>query len=275
MISKNAFLPILIICCIFYLFGCAEREEPTVAQGSTSVADDAILRAEASLEAAGISFSFEEPADLLTLEDFIPDPGDLADAEVQANLEAAITELNTALSELEQQTESGMLGSISDRALIHLHLGFAYTFDAISRLLISDDPEETFFIDNDAENPWYTIGISPSVQAELNATTNPQEYPLVFTVKERQAIIDAVDLIDDAIAKPLEPNIQPQFSSVDRQPYTGSAIWHFQKAAILFSEYKPEIMETVDLLNIALEVMRALLQELTEIWGFTYTPPVR
>ena len=215
--------------------------------------------------------SLDEPGDLMHPEDLIPDPAELGDAEKQANFEESIAQLNTVLAELEQQTETGLLGSISDRASVHLYLGFAYYFDAISRLLLSDDPEETFVIERNSEDPddpWYTFGVSPAVQAELDATENPLEYPLVFTVRERQAIIDAADLIDDVVLKLKELDIQPQFSSVDRPPYTGSASWHFQKAAELFGEYSPEIMEVLDVFNETLEDARAILQKEAESWGF-------
>ncbi len=254
------------------------EEEPTAAPGSTPEADNALKEAEIALEAAGFKIFLDEPGDLMHPEDMIPDPAELGDAEKQANFEESIVQLNIVLFELERQIEGEPIGSISDRALVHLYLGFAYCFDAISRLLISDDPEETFIIErntDDPDNPWYTFGVSSAVQAELDATEDPLEYPLVFTVQERQAIIDAADLIDDAVVKPKEPGIQPQFSSVDRPPYTRYAVWHFQKAADLFGQYSSEVMDTVNMLNEALEDMRAMLQEQAEGWGFIYIPPVR
>ncbi|MFC1715418.1 hypothetical protein ACFL6S_17245 [Candidatus Poribacteria bacterium] len=276
---RNSALSVLIILStLFFVSGCSEREEPIVAPGSTEKADDALEEAAERLTAAGVSLSFDEPGDLLHPEDLIPEPEDLADTGKQANFEEAIAQLNTALAELEQQSGSNVLGSISDRALVHLQLGFIYTFDAVSRLLLSDDPKETFVIKrdlDDPDNPWYTFGVSPAVEAELDATGDSREYPLVFTVEERQAIIDAADLMDDAVVKPLEPNIQPQHSSVNRQPYTGSAIGHFQKAANLFGQYKPEIMDSIDELNESLEEMRVMLQKQAEGWGFIYIPPVR
>ena len=276
---RNGVLSVFIIwCALLSLSGCLIEEEPTVAPGSTLTADNALKAAEIELEAAGFTISLDEPGDLMHPEDLIPDPAELGDAEKQANFEESIAQLNITLAELEQQTETGPLGSISDRASVHLYLGFAYYFDAISRLLLSDDPEETFVIERNSEDPddpWYTFGVSPAVQAELNAAEDPLEYPLVFTVEERQAIIDAADLIDDAVVKPEEPRIQPQFSSVDRPPYTRSASWHFQKAAELFGQYSPEIMDALDMFNETLEDARAVLQEEAEEWGFIYISPVR
>jgi len=277
MTLKSGALTVFVLWCVF-LPGCSEREEPTVAPGSTLTADDALRKAEAELAAAGISFSLDEPGALMNPEDLIPAPVDLEDAEKQLNFEEAIAQLNIALAEIEGRDEAGVIGSVSDRALIHFHLGFMYCFDAVSRLLLSDNPQETFVIEhnpNDLDNPWYNFDISPDTQAELNATEDPLEYPLAFTFEERQAIIDAADLLDDAALKPKEPNIQPQFSSVDRQPYTGSAIWHFQKAASLFGQYESEVMDALNTFNEELEGMRALLQAHAEEWGFIYTPPVR
>ena len=306
MIFRNSALPVLIILTILlFLSGCSEREEPVVAPGSTLKADGALKEAMARLEAAGVSFCPYDPGDLLP-EDLIPEPEDLADAEKQANLEEAIAQLNIVLAELEQQSGSDVLGSISDRMLVHLQLGLVYLFDAISRLLLSDDPEETFIIEfdlaefsledededededkdkdkdkdegEDEDNPWYTIGLAPDVQVELAAMEDPREYPLVFTVKERQAIIDAADLLDDAVVKPTESYIQPQHSSVDRQPYTGSAIWHLQEAVNIFGQYQPEdpdMIEFVEEIKEQFEKMRAVFQEKAEQWGFIYIPPVR
>jgi len=292
MVLKNSAFPVLIILSILPLLsGCSEREEPIVAPGSTLKADSALKEAKARLEAAGVTFCPHDPGDLIP-EELIPNPNDLADAEKQANLEEAIAQLNIVLTELEQQSRSDVLGSISDRVLVHLQLGLVYLFDAVSRLLLSDDLEETFIIDfdlaefssddededSDEDSPWYTIGLAPDVQADLDATEDPREYPLVFTFAERQAIINAADLLDDAVVRPTESTIQPQHSSVDRQPYTGSAIWHFQEAINIFSQYSPEdpdMMDMVEDINEELEEMRAVFQENAEKWGFIYIPPVR
>ncbi len=278
MTFKNVVLQALIVLSVLlFVSGCSERDELTVAPCSTEDADNALWEAEAKLAAADVSFSLDEPGDLLTPEELIPSPGELGDAKKQANFEEAIAKLNTALTELERQGESCVLSSISDRALLHLQLGFIYSFDAISRLLLSDDPEETFIVEfsTDSDNFWYNLDVSPAIYAALDATKDPLEYPLVFTVKERQAIIDAADLIDDAAVKPREPNIQPQFSSVDRQPYTGSAIWHFQKAANLFEQYNPEMANTAEEFNKTFDKMKVMLQMNAEKWGFIYIPPVR
>lgn|GEM_PF-1584952 len=277
MILKNVVLPGLIISSILlFSFGCSEKEEPAVAPGSTLKADDALKEAEAKLEAAGISLSFDEPGALMHPENLIPDPGDLAYAEKQSDLEEAIDQLNIALAELEQEGQAGPLGSVSDRALVHLHLGFIYFFDAISRLLISDDPAITFIIGQNATAPcagWYTFDISPVVHAKLDPAKDPVEYPLTLTVKERQAILDAADLIDDAIVKPRASDIQPQLSSVDRPPYSKYAIWHFQKATSLFGQYKPDVRDALEDFNECLEDLRSDFQSKLETWGFSYTVP--
>jgi len=277
MICKNIILSGFIILCVLFLFsGCAEDEEPDdVARGSTADAEAALKVAEEKLEAAGISMSFDEPGELVHLEDLLPTTEDLEGPENQSRFEDAIGALNTVLAELEQETEDGYLGSTSDRALVHLYLGFSYLFDAISRLLISDDPAETFIIELNPGGlgPLYNFGVSPIVQAELDATENSQDYPRAFTHKERQAIIDAADLIDDAIVKPIAPDIQPRLSSVDRPPYSRHSIWHFEKAAVLFNEYSPEIGLSLEKFNQNLENMRTKIQSRAEDWGFTYTLP--
>ena len=277
MIYKNSILLGLIISSILLFFpGCSEKEETGVAPGSTLKADDTLREAEANLEAAGISLSFDEPGELLYPENLLPDPSNLGNTEKRKNLEEAIEKLNIVLAELEREVPEGTLGSISDRALVHFYLGFAYFFDAISRLLISDDPSETFIIKFDPVKPcnrFYTFDISPIVRAKLYAAKDPLEYPLAFTVKERQAIMDTADLIDDAIVKPEALNIQPQFSSVDKPPYSKYAIWHFQRAANLFGQYKPDLRDALEDFNACLENWRAGLQNNLEKWSFTYTVP--
>ena len=262
---------------ILLLFvGCKDDEEVVVAPGSTPEADAALRKAEAKLAAAGLSLSFEEPGDLTHPEDLIPDPAELADEEKQKDFEEIIDRLNVVIAELEKEGPNSPVGSISDRALLHLYLGFLYLYEAISRLLISDDPGETFIIESNpgsANFPWYDIGVSSATQKELDAVRNPLEYPLVFTAKERQAIIDATDLIDDAIVKPVDPNIQPRLSSVDRPPYSRYAIWHFEKAASLFAQYKPDIAEALEDFIQQVDNMRAELQARSEGWGFTYALP--
>ena len=169
MIRKNFIAPGLIIFVALLLsFGCSEREEPTVAQGSTLKADNALKEVEAKLEAVGISLSFDEPGELMHPEDLIPNPDDLKGADKQKSFEESIEQLNMALAELEQEGQSDPLGSISDRALVHLHLGFLYVLDAVSRLLNSDDPVETFIMKSGTDaspDQWYTFDVSPEVHA--------------------------------------------------------------------------------------------------------------
>jgi len=276
MILKNIVYKscLLFILILFFSSGCYEREDPVVAPGSTLEADNAIKEVEAKLEAMGLSLSFEEPGDLILLEKLIPDPSVLADKIKQKDFEEIIGQLNIVLAELEQEGPNSPLGSVSDMALVHLYLGLVYVFDAMSRLQISDDPAETFVIENNTQDEfWYSFGVSPATKAELDAVQDPLDYPLVFTPGERQAIIDAADLIDDAIVKPIAPEIQPQLSSVDRPPYSKYAIWHFEKAAVLFGQYKPDVKDALDDLNESLDNMRAEIQARAESWGFTYTLP--
>ena len=232
---------------LFFSSGCYEREDPVVASGSTLEADNAIKEVEAKLEAMGLSLSFEEPGDLILPEKLIPDPSVLADEINQKDFEEIIGQLNIVLTELEQEGPNSPLGSVSDMALVHLYLGLVYVFDAMSRLQISDDPAETFIIERyTPDEPWYNVGVSPATKAEL---------------------------IVDAIVRPRAPDIEPRLSSVDRPPYTKYAIWHFQKAASLFGQYKPDVKDALDDLNESLDDMRSEIQARSESWGFTYTLP--
>lgn len=255
--------------------GCSERDESATASGSTPKADSALNEAEKNLKAAGIPISFEDPGELAHPEDLVPALIELENIEKQKNLEEAINQLNTVVSELEQEAKlAPPIGSISDRGMVHFYLGLAYVLDAISRLLLSDDPSTTFIIEYNPDAPdgvWFKFDVSKEVHAKLDATKNPLEYPLAFTVKERQAIIDAIDLINDAAVKPADKNIQPQSSSVNGAPYLHSALWHFEKAISLFSQYAPEYHDAIEEFNTQIDKLESLLQEDSIRWGFTYT----
>jgi hypothetical protein len=97
------------------------------------------------------------------------------------------------------------------------------------------------------------------------------DYPLAFTIKERQAIIDAIDLISDATAKPSSARIQPQASSVNGPPYIHSAIWHFIQAINLLGEYNPELRQSLQDFNDQIDKFESLLQTKAKSWGFSYT----
>jgi hypothetical protein len=260
-----------------FLSGCSERDEATTNSGSTLKADAALKLAEQNLKSAGVPVSFDDPGQLAKPEDLVPDLVTLGTVEKQKNLQEAITQLNIVLSELEQEAKPAppTVGSISDQAMVHFYLGLAYILDAISRLLASDDPNTTFIIEYDPEistDFWFRFDISQEVKAKLDATTNPLEYPLAFTVKERQALIDAVDLADNAIIRPADNNIPPQSSSVDGPPYLESALWHFEKAAELFAQYDPDLQEALDKFNIQIDKLESMIQQDSVRWGFTYTP---
>jgi len=259
-----------------FLSGCSEREEQTTASGSTPKADSALKAAEQNLKAAGVPTSFEDPGQLAKPADLVPLINELGSVEKQKNLEEAINQLNTVLSEIEQETKLAppMIGSISDRGMVHFYLGLAYVLDAISRLLISDDPKTTFILEYDPNAPsgqWFKFGISSEVKAKIDSTKNSLEYPLVFTEKERQAIIDAIDLINDAAVRPADKSIQPQSSSVNGPPYLNSALWHFEKAVELFAQYDPDLQDALEEFNVQINKLESLLQEDSESWGFTYT----
>ncbi len=281
MIHKSDIL-IFFTLLIFIFMGCAEREDDSVFPGSTEKADSALRIAEDNLIAVGVKMSFDDPGELTQPEKFIPKLSDLASQDKQKKLESVIEQLNIVISELEQQklapsvTHSSYqkIGSISDMALAHFYIGIAYLLDAISRLLLSDDMAETFILDY---NPyadygnWFTFDISKEVKAKLDATKNPLDYPLAFTEKERQEIINAIKLISGASVKPSSPNISPQSPSVKDPPYKHSAIWHFEKSVSLFSQYNPEIKKALDDFNEQIDRFESMLQKDSSQWGFIYT----
>lgn len=271
-------LSLLLVSLIVFAFlsGCSERDETTTNSGSTLKADTALKSAEQNLKSAGVPVSFDDPSQLAKPEELVPDIITLGSVEKQKNLQESITQLNIVLSELEQEAKLAppTVGSDSDLAMVHFYLGLAYVLDAISRLLISDDPNTTFIIEYDPKistDAWFKFDISKEVKAKLDATTNPLEYPLAFTVKERQAIIDAVDLVNDAAVRPTDKNIPPQSSSVNGPPYLESAIWHFEKAIGLFAQYDPDLQDALDEFNTQIDKFESMIQQDSEKWGFTYT----
>jgi len=270
-------LSLLLVSLIVFAFlsGCSEREETTTNSGSTLKADTALKSAEQNLKSAGVPISFDDPGQLAKPEELVPNLIMLGTVEKQKNLQEAITQLNIVLSELEQEAKlAPPIGSVSDLGMVHFYLGLAYVLDAISRLLISDDPNTTFIIEYDPKistDAWFKFDISKEVKAKLDATKNPLEYPLAFTVKERQAIIDAIDLVNDAVVRPTDKNIPPQSSSVSGPPYLNSAIWHFEKAIDFFGQYAPNYRDAIDKFNVQIGKFESMLQNDSEKWGFTYT----
>jgi hypothetical protein len=277
MIRRCSLLLILAVM-LGLLIGCSERIEPTTFAGSSTKADTALKEAQRNLNLAGVKTTFDDPGALSKPADFIPVPSELARVDRQENLNRAIEQLNIVVSELDQEVQSGSsfepAGSLSDRGIVHFYLGLSYILEAISRLLLSDDPETTFILEYDPNAPtgvWFTYDISQETKTKLDSTTNPLDYPLAFTIKERQAIIDAIDLISDATAKPSSARIQPQASSVNGPPYIHSAIWHFIQAINLLGEYNPELRQSLQDFNDQIDKFESLLQTKAKSWGFSYT----
>lgn len=269
---RHSILIIAIILPFLLISSCRDREEPLTARCSSPEADVALKEAEANLKAAGVPLSFDDPSQVTHPESFLPDPETLKDTEKQRLFEAAIEKFNIALEELDRDFSDDSSCSVSDRALLHLHLGLVYILDAISRFLISDESPQTFVVERDPDL-LYRIDVTPDTKVKLDAAKTPEEHLLVFTTSERQGIIDFFDLLDDAVVRPTVPNIQPQSSSVNRPPYSRYAVWHLQKAMVLFSQYDPEIQESIKDFNALVEYMRATIQVKSVSWGFTYTIP--
>lgn len=275
---RNLYPLLILVLLLGLLSGCSEREDAEDYSGSSATANAALEKAENYLDLAGVKTSFEDPGELSKPEDLVPQPNELASLEKQENLKKAIDQLNIVITELDKEASlapsAAPIGSLSDRGVVHFYLGLAYVLEAISRLLTSDDPETTFILTYDpnaAMGEWFTYGISKTTKAKLDAVKNPLDYPLVFTEKERQAIIDAVDLISNGIVRPLSPSIQPQSSSVDGPPYIHSAIWHFYNAIDLLSEYAPDLEEPLREFYDQISVFESILHDNAETWGFTYT----
>jgi len=260
---------------LFSLIGCADREEDTTAIGSTPKADSALKEAEKNLKEVGVIVSFNDLGELAHPENLLPKPEDIASQEKQKKIANAITQLNIVISEIEQEAKMAPpIGSVSDRGIVHFYLGLAYLLDAISRLLLSDDPKTTFIIEynpNANSGEWFTYGISNEVKAKLDSTKNPLEYPTAFTEKERQAIIDALDLISNAVVKPKLQNIKPQSSTVDGPPYLHSAMWHFKKSVGLLSDYNAELRDALKDFNDQIDKFELIIKQNAESWGFSYT----
>jgi len=263
---------------LIFTSGCFERNDPITALGSTSKADEALKKAETILEKIGITFTLKDPGGLTNPEDLVPNLGnvlrELGSVEKEMDLEEAVVQLNIVLSELEQEAKGE--SSLSDMAMVHFYLGITYLLDAVSRFLISDDPEETFIIEYDPKSPsgkWFAFDISMRVKVKLVLTDNPLDYPLIFTLKERQAFIDAADLIGDTKLKPRAPNIQPQSSSVDRPPFLKSALWHLEQAVNFAQQYSPDLVEIHEEFNRNISDLEDTIRQDSVDWGYTYILP--
>jgi hypothetical protein len=278
--TRALVLLIVLMMSSILLMGCADRGEDATNTGSTPKADAALKEAEKNLKEAGVIVSFDDPGELAHPGNLMPKPKDIANPEKRQKLENAITQLNVVISEIEQETDPALSkGSFSDRGIVHFYLGVAYLLEAISRLLLSDDPKTTFIIEYNPieDNPnadlseWFTYDISNELKAKLDATKNSLDYPLAFTEKERQAIIDALDLVGDVVVKPRSPKIQPQSSTVNGPPYIHSAVWEFKMAIKLMGEYNAELRNALQKFNDQVDSLESKMQEKSKLWGFAYT----
>lgn len=275
MINRFIITTILFVPLIFITFtGCRDRDELKTLRCSTPKAEAALKEAEAMLKAAGVPLNFDDPGMANHPERLMPEPENLRDPDKQRNFELAIEQMNVVFEELEREFQLDNSCSVSDMALLHLHLGLVYIFDGVSRLLISDGPPQTFVIKRgNFLEELYTFDVTPDTKAKLDNARQPEEFLNAFTEKERQGIMDLLDLLDDAVITLSVPNMQPRNSSVNRHPYSRYAIWHFRKAASLFGQYDPKIQKSLEDFNGMVDEMRARIQEKTESWGFIYTLP--
>jgi hypothetical protein len=270
-------------------FGCApdrEREE-MVAPGSTSRADEAVMRAEQLMELAGIAISFEELGSVADLREILPDPLEIAELEKNV-IEESVASLYDALDELGDVTLPAGLAPVlaqgevskSDLAMLHLHLAYLYVLEAIRRLMLVRGDMYTISFPEEVETEEievYQFELSPEAEArfeklDADPTATPYDYLREFDEDQRQAVLDALVLLTGVEiyieANPAE-GIIAQKPNVDRNIFRRDALYHLEKAlgyavriAPAFQDAFHEFKRTVEE-----EFSYKLLEDARE-WGF-------
>jgi len=262
---------------LFVSVGCAERDAAKGEEQSPTLqqANAALKKAEEALKAVHADISFEDIANLDNLRDVLPDPKELASPQSQANLEAAIAgfyevfdTLNVALDPIElSPLEAPALDvqevvlSVSDRALIHLYLSYAYTLDAIARVqAVGGDLYTIEYNPNEKSGQVYKFTLLKDVK---NLT--PEEVLALFTDEQKQAVLDVVALLTGG--KIHAEGVRP---SLDPQVFRRSAVYHLAEAAELAKEISPNLVRAMNELQetIQSKLTGELLAEV-ESWGFT------
>jgi hypothetical protein len=278
---------------VVLLLGCATRERGGRSPiGSTSSANEALRSGLENMKKAGIEISLSDFSNLSSLERILPDPVKVADPVVKDYIEAAIDDFYRVLSEIEG-LESGKnpapsgperVGSLTDLAMVHLHLAYLYALDAAAELLIGG--KRVFEVSYDPKgSPPYSFKLTPYGEERMKAIeemgekAEPADYLSIFTFEERQSLINALRLLVGAVVT-VDPmpsrGIPAQGPTVDERRFPFNAIYHLLRAMRYAGLINPEIEGGIRELNEAIDEFNKRMEEEARKWGFkVYIPPLK
>lgn len=259
-----------------FVTSCAERDtlegekDPVLQQ-----ANQALQRAEEALKAANVAISFDDIAHLDNLQQFLPDPDEIASATSQKNLELAVASfyevfdmLNISLDPIELVPLEAPAAEISeialsksDLAMIHLYLGYAYTLNAVARAQAVGGDLYTIEYTPDAPGGQiYKFRLLKDVKG-----LSPSQVLALFSGAQRQAAVDMVALLTGG--KVHAEGLRP---ALDAATYRRSALYHLTKGAELAADISPHLDRAMkDLLETIESKLTAELLAEIEDWGFT------
>ena len=294
------------------LAGCSNRDERSESHASVlslQEADAALNRAEAAMQRAGIDLQLSDIGTLGHLTTILPSPQQLGALEDQAVIQDPIRAMYEVLDAIGQPQVARAPAnpaqidpeiSKSDLVLVHIHLAYLYVLDAVRIVTItgwgedgepntSDDfcrisfPQESALEDVKAVEEIYVFELTERIQAifdtiEADPNSRPEDYLQLFSESQRQAILDALQLLLGAeVEISAFPNligsdgkpITEQINSVDREICRQDALFHLQAALDIGRDIAPDFEEAIDEFNeIIIDAFAEdFLDQILE-WGF-------
>lgn len=312
-LKNRIFVPLmttLIVAIASCLAGCADRDdrpEPKDLDPSLQQAGEALNRAQAAMERAGVVIDFSDIGTLGNLTQILPDPLELAQPERQAAIQEAIGAMYDVLDALGDLVPKAAAApanpaqeaseiSESDRALIHIHLAYLYILNAMGEVTragagndqIPGTPDDLFTIKKDLVDPnqdpndpaallTYKFELLPEGENRQKAIEGqpPEKVLEGFTAQQRQSALDALSLLLGAKFSATLANGTTQTPNINRDICRQDALFHLEQSLDVALMIAPDLGDAMDEFNdvIAEGIVEELLGKTGESgeiqkWGF-------
>jgi hypothetical protein len=261
------------------LVGCADRvdeADEVYIPPELITAGVALSEAERLMELAGVAIDFDDASQLQNLEGNLPDPNDLNDPEVQANIEGAIGAFNTVFDAMgttlpeeklvpfqapAQGNRPPVSLSTSDESMILVYLAYLTSLDAVS--ILTQVGGDLFQIEYPAS---FDTGEVYDFALNLDTESmDPDEILERFGPEQRQAVLDAVMILTGGVV-----SADGQRADLDRDLHRRSALFYLNLAAERIAADSAEVADAIAELRTTVNEQLSLeiLRELSG-WGFT------
>lgn len=256
-----------------FVLGCADRDaDDGDLTDDEKTANDAIRKAEAAMEDIGVEMAFDDLSNLENVRSQLPDPQELQKPATRDKLAEASSAFYVALDaydvELPPETlvptaPQAKLATLSesDQALVHLYLGYLTSLDALARLAAAGGDLYEISYPNDLNSgEIYKFEFLVSIDG-----MSPQEVLALFNAEQRQAVLDALDLLAGAVIA-----AEGQISQVDHDVYRRSVFFHLERVSELARNLSPEIQAALADFeeSITTHLLVEILTEVETRWGF-------